>query len=302
MMRARFRAMGTVISLLLPSRRAADVAGVERVFGIWEQTLSRFQPDSELSHLNRHTGEPVMVSNLLLDVIKTSLDAARATGGLFDPTLLHNMVSLGYNRSFEQLEPAPLETEWTARPGGGWRQIQVDAAHRTVTLPDGVGLDLGGIAKGMAVDTALLHLKTEGAGSALVNAGGDLAVHGLPPGMDAWPIALQGRDAAYNIPLRQGAMATSGISRRRWQQGPVTRHHLLAPWTGLPVSNGLWSVTVVAGTCGQAEVTAKAAFALGPVAGQHFIQDCGCSGLLIRENGTWQAAGRWPVAMMKVHP
>jgi thiamine biosynthesis lipoprotein len=161
-----------------------------------------------------------------------------------------------------------------------------------------VGIDLGGIAKGMAVDAALARLQALGVDAALVNAGGDLAVHGLPPGTDAWPIAVQGRDATFTIPLSHGAMATSGVSRRRWQQGTVTRHHLLDPSTGLPVNNGLWSVTVVAATCGQAEVAAKAAFTLGTDEGQRFIEGQGLSGLLVREDGDWRSAGRWPVAAM----
>src|SRR5439155_22588655 len=131
----------------------------------------------------------------------------------------------------------------------------------------GVGLDLGGIAKGMAVDAALARLRALGVDAALVNAGGDLAVHGRLPGGTAWPVVVQGRRAPQTVLLERGALATSGIARRRWQQGQQSRHHLLDPRTGLPAQSGLLSITVVAARCVQAEVAATAAFVLGPQEG-----------------------------------
>ncbi|MDB5057840.1 MAG: ApbE family lipoprotein [Chloroflexi bacterium] len=298
MARRRFHAMGTTVSVLLPvSQVAAPTKAVEELFATWEERLSRFQLESELSDLNRRAGEPVTVGPVLFDVVSAALDAAQVTEGRFDPTMQQQMVTLGYNQSFEKLRiVAPIAGQ-EPRPAGDWRRVRLDDTRRVITLPQGVGIDLGGIAKGMAVDAALARLKAMDVHAALVNAGGDLAVWGLPPGMDAWPIAIQGKDTWYTIPLSAGAMATSGISRRRWQQGTVTRHHLLDPSTGLPVDNELWSVTAVAGFCGQAEVAAKAAFMLGPAEGQRFIEGRGLSGLLVREDGSWEAAGRWPVAM-----
>src|SRR5207249_6590762 len=106
-------------------------------------------------------------------------------------------------------------------------RIQIDRANRRVTLPVGVKLDFGGIAKWMAVDAALKALRKEGVQTALVNAGGDLAVMGLPVGEEQWQIATPGKEQSWSIPLRHGAVATSGIAHRHWLQGQTLRHHLL---------------------------------------------------------------------------
>ncbi len=178
--------------------------------------------------------------------------------------------------------------------GGGWRRIALDAAHRRITAPPGVGLDLGGIAKGLAVDAALARLAALGVANALINAGGDLAVRGLPPYREAWPIAVPGRRQCWTIPLHHGAIATSGIARRRWQQGSTPRHHLLDPRTGQPSVSGLWSVTVAGGTCGQAEVAAKIAFLRGLADGADLLTTHGLAGVLVSADGMWRTAGGWP--------
>jgi thiamine biosynthesis lipoprotein len=206
--------------------------------------------------------------------------------------------------------------------GGAWRGIKIDRDNRLIMLPEEAQLDFGGIAKGMAVDAALDLLREQGVTAALVNAGGDLGVIGIPPALDHWPIqaptgdvvALRGGAGARatngsNLPPERGesagtrfpqapaaggAMATSGIGRRQWMQGGQRRHHLIDPRTGVSAQSGLWSVTVAADRCMQAEVAAKAALILGPEAGVTFLQQHRLSGLLIREDGTCSATGAWP--------
>jgi FAD:protein FMN transferase len=297
--REEFWAMGTIISLLLPENRLKVGTGAVRsLFSEWEQALSRFLPESELSRLNRHAGEPVVVSDLLYTVLARAIAAAQATGGVYDPTLLGQMVQLGYDRSFDKLPSSLPESTLQVEPGGGWNGIQINNAHRLVRLPAGVGLDFGGIAKGMAVDAAIERLQSMGIDSALVNAGGDLAVLGLPPSEEQWQIAVPGKDTFWSIPLRSGAMATSGIARRHWQQGKRQRHHLLDPRTGEPAQTDLWSVTVVADRCEQVEVAAKVAFILGSKEGATFLRDRQLAGLLICQDGTWEATEAWPVQLM----
>jgi FAD:protein FMN transferase len=298
--------MGTEVAVVAEAASAERARGeVGRLFERWEQALSRFRPDSELSRLNARAGGPVVVSELLLGALTTALAAARATAGLYDPTLLRALERLGYDRSFEQV-PAQLPSGGAAGglPGGGargpaasggaWRRVRVDRRTRTVTLPAGVGVDLGGIGKGMAVDAAVERLRAAGVAVAMVNAGGDLRVLGSPPGAGAWPVAIDGPSGAVTVPLARGALATSGIGRRRWRQGDVERHHLLDPRTGQPAWTGLWSVTVAAATCARAEVAAKTAFILGPRAGAGFLAGKGLAGLFATESGTWRTAGSWP--------
>ncbi len=300
MERREFRAMGSGIELFLPQAQADQgYEAVRQLFAEWEQTLSRFQPDSELSQLNRAAGKAVKVSKLLLHVLQIALAAAQASEGLFDPTLLNQLVSMGYDRSFDALPLHLPDSIASAVPGGGWRKIKIDAEQQQVALPEGVGLDFGGIAKGMAVDAALALLDRMEIKTALVNAGGDLAVRGLPTGAEYWTIGIQGREVTWSIPLRSGALTTSGVGYRHWQQGMLQRHHIIDPRLGESVQSNLWSVTVAAERCEQAEVAAKVAFLMGPENGKAFLERYRLSGLFLLEDGSRIMAGSWPMELMK---
>ncbi len=294
--RDRFPAMGTEILVLAPGPSAELASRIVRgLVEAWEATLSRFRPDSELTRLNARPGRPVRVSALLFTALERALAAARETGGLYDPTLGHRLAELGYDRSFELLprsaagRPAPVE------PGGAWRAVALDPTSGTVVVPPGAGLDLGGIAKGMAVDAAAAALRRAGVAEALVSAGGDLAVFGRPPGRPGWPVAVEGVGGPP-VWVAHGSLATSSVSRRRWRQGDVERHHLLDPRTGEPAASGLRSVSVAAARCARAEVAAKVALILGPVDGTAFLADRGLSGLLVPDEGPPLAVGGWPAA------
>jgi thiamine biosynthesis lipoprotein len=286
--------MGTEIHVLATRARARDAAeAVEALFEEWEHILSRFRAESELSRLNARAGAPVRVGRILMDAVEASLDAARSTGGLFDPTLRHELVRIGYDRPFEQVGDAHPAAA-PARGGGGWRRIVVDRASGLVALPVGSGLDLGGIAKGMAVDASLALLGRIGIDVALVSAGGDLAVHGVPPDRRAWDVLVGDDPDGPVVPLARGALATSGLARRRWMQGDIPRHHLVDPRTGDPVTTGLREVTVAGPSCRLAEVGATAAFVAGPRLGPGLLERLGLAGLLIPVSGAPIRAGRWP--------
>ena len=292
--------MGTSISLLLPEHRSEEGLRIVReLFAEWEQALSRFIPDSELSQLNDHPGKPVPVSDLLYHVLASALTAAQATQGVYDPAMLDQLVQLGYDRTFDELPADRPDPLIPGEPGGGWRGIRVDTIRRRVTLPPDVKLDFGGIAKGMAVDAALASLRESGLSPALVNAGGDVAVDGVPPEEGQWMLSVPGRDRFWSIPIIRGAVATSGIARRHWKQGTIARHHLLDPRTGLPAESDLWSVTVATDRCEQGEVAAKVAFILGSRDGAAFLQKHHIAGLLVRLDGSWESVPPWPIELMQ---
>lgn len=244
-----------------------------------EATLTRFDPDSPLSQLNRLQGRWVAVPPLLLQAITLALQAAAATGGAFDPTVLDALEAAGYTRSFElgQDPPGP------PRPAGRWQEVQVAPAAGAVWLPPGVRLDLGGIGKGLAVDHGLALLGREN--RAMINAGGDLAFrspHGqgdlLVEVEDPWD---PGRTLA-EFRLRRGAVATSSTLGRRWGQG---LHHIIDPATGRPARSGIVAATVVAETAVRAEVLAKACIVLGRAGALNLLHRHGSPGLLVTEQG-----------------
>ncbi len=290
--RHEFRAMGTAVTVVLSGRDVAALRVVEELFAEWEASLTRFRPDSELSRLNASAGRAVRVSPLLLKVVEAALRAARATDGIFDPALEPHLRALGYDRTFDEVlrdGPAPV----LAGPGGAWRSIEIDHAAGTVRLATGSGLDLGGIAKGMAVDAALDELVRRGVAAAVVDAGGDMAVRGLPPAASAWPVALEVRHGEREVAIVAGALATSGVSRRAWRRGGVEQHHLVDPRTGAAARTDLWSVTAAAATCAQAEVAAKVAFVLGRAAAARFLLRVGISALLVGRDGVETIVGPW---------
>ncbi len=288
--------MGTTVEVLAPGESLRPALGVvQRVFRTWDESLSRFRPKSELSALNRVAGRAFAASELLFVVTERALLWAKITDGTFDPTLLRQIEQFGYSRTFAEIgtggDVPPASGEVAA--GGGWRLVEMDPERRLITLPDGVGLDLGGIAKGMAVDAALDALVAAGIGCALVNAGGDLAVRGLPPGEASWPVGLEGVPGEALL-LRRGALATSGTRRRRWLQAGAKRHHLLDPATGYPAVQELATVSVVAASCEEADVAATAAFIRGKAQGAELVAGLGLAGLFVTEAGEVTRAGNWP--------
>jgi thiamine biosynthesis lipoprotein len=296
-----FRAMNTGVEIQLYTNtqgaEAQDlVSDVQRMFDKAEKCLTRFDPSSELSQLNRSTGRRQHVCPLLFDVVEAAVWAASVTGGLFDPTLLKVMEAIGYDRSFEWVElrnQAAVGTNGHTSPlppphPGQYRTIGLNRVRGEITLPPDVQLDLGGIGKGWTVDRSAEWLV--GRGPFMINAGGDLYAYGAPPDQPGWSVGIVDpwqpeRDIAC-LQVRQRAVATSTISRRQWRRGGRTMHHLIDPRTGQPAETDAVSVTVVAHRAALAEVYAKAALILGVDAGRAFLNDIPeVEGLFIRAGG-----------------
>jgi thiamine biosynthesis lipoprotein len=285
--------MGTEVVVLTTGRAPAGaVARVRELFATREAALSRFLPTSELTRLNRSAGRAMEVSPLMLETVDAAIRAASTTGGAFDPTLGRQMAAIGYDRPFGLPSRVTVLGMPPEGPGGGWREIAIDRARRTVSVPVGIALDFGGIAKGMAVDAAARLLGDAGVDAALVSAGGDMRVAGA--GAGDWQVGLSETPAPWQITLSGGALATSSSSRRTWIQDGIRRHHLLDPRTGAPADSGLRSVSVAARTCEQAEVAAKAAFVLGAERGAEFLDALGLAGLLTQTAGAPIRVGAWP--------
>lgn len=293
--RRAFHAMGTTVTVVAPETAGDEAAArTADLFETWEACLSRFRPDSELSRLNASAGREATVGPLLLHVVETAVSAARATDGLFDPTLLRPLVAAGYDRTFEDVPADGPDGGVDPGCAGGWRQVTVDRRRGTVTLPAGAGVDVGGIAKGMAVDAAVADLEASGISPVAVDAGGDLAVRGLPPGLRTWPIQVELPEGRHRVvAIASGALATSSVGRRRWVRGGRERNHLIDPRTAAPVVSDGWSVTVAADACVRAEVAAKVALLLGSSTAGAFLVRHGLTGLFVRRDGTQLAMGTW---------
>jgi thiamine biosynthesis lipoprotein len=272
---------------------------VQRMFDKAERALTRFDPSSELSQLNRVAGRPCRVGSLLFDALEMAVWAAQATQGLFDPTLLHVMEAIGYDRSFERIEqdqpmaaalprPHPLPIRLSQPRRKRYEDIVLNRMRREITLPADVRIDLGGIGKGWTVDRAADWLAYRGA--FMINAGGDLYAYGAPPGQEGWSIGIvdpwQPDQDILRVRVHQRAVATSTTSRRRWQRGGRQMHHLIDPRSGQPAETDVISATVIAHRVALAEVYAKTALILGAEAGRRWLDSLPeTEGLLIRNDG-----------------
>jgi len=263
----RFAALGTEVLVCSPA--ADELAGdVRSLVEEYEERFSRFRPSSELERLSARTGEEVAVSEDLFEVLELAMGFWRETAGLFDPLVRAQLEAAGYDRSFDLVprsrpEPAPPPTPGR-RPTFG--EVRLDAGRRTVRLPRGGRLDLGGIAKGWIIDRLVRRLAPYG--PFLADIGGDVAVRGDgPDGGPGWLIGVTDpfrpdEDRCW-VRLRDGTVATSTVMRRRWQRAGHWLHHLIDPRTGSPARTALVQATVVAPTATAADVYAKTAIILG---------------------------------------
>jgi thiamine biosynthesis lipoprotein len=228
-----------------------------------ERRFSRFIDTSELSQLNRSAGEWTAVSDDLLDMLQQSLHFYNETRGLFDPSILPDLKSAGYDKSMDEIRKNGVSTHIASKrtPRPALSEMEFDLPEKRVRLPRGMEIDLGGIAKGWIVDKAAELLSTYSSNCA-VSAGGDIRFIGYPMGLLNWQVEVEDphdpTQTAAVLHVGEGAVVTSSITKRRWTQSGRIRHHLINPRTGEPAESIWSSVTVIAPDILVAEVYAKA--------------------------------------------
>jgi thiamine biosynthesis lipoprotein len=287
-----FHAMGCHMLGVLDAGDAAIPAleALPAQLEAWEQSLSRFRSDSELCQLNCQPGIPVTVSQVLWDVFVAARQAEAETHGLVNPLVADALVHVGYDRSFELLQPVTSLSGSVdlLSPVPGLADVAADASTRTLRLPAGVHLDFGGVAKGWAAQQAVLALAPYG--PALFSAGGDMAISGPRLGDEPWVVGVDDpfRPGEYieHLYLEQGGIATSGKDYRRWMRAGLLQHHIIDPRNGLPAETDILTATVIAPDAMLAEAFAKAILISGSEAGLAWLDgDERLAGLLILDNG-----------------
>jgi thiamine biosynthesis lipoprotein len=274
----RFKAMGTEIELLVDAADAGEaLAAGESEFHRLEAILTRFRPKSELCRLNE--ARSLEVGPDLLEVVRLALEARGRTDGRFDPTVHDAVVAAGYDQTFDEL-PEDGTAVIVGSVVGGW--VRIDGTR--IELGPDVRLDLGGIGKGYAAERAAELLSA--AGPALVNAGGDIAVHG-----GSWPVGVETTEGELTLELTGGGLATSGRDRRRWRRSGEELHHLIDPATGTPSPSDLLRLTVVAPDAVEAEVWAKALYIAGEDEAVREADMRGMPCVLVTADGRTRLAG-----------
>ena len=277
--------MGTVVTMQIvrygqsPDEQHECREAITRAFNWFhhvEATCSRFEVTSELRALSLQVGKETIVSPLLFHALHFACGVAEASNGAFDPTVGAQMEQLGFNREYRR----DSEVHSHVAPHAvSWRDIRLDPERSTVTLEKPMLLDLGAVAKGLAIDLAKAELApfTDFA----IDAGGDLYLGGHNAKGETWQVGVrhprdttQMLDALY---VSNRAVCTSGDYERRTPSGA---HHLLDARRGAS-ADSLTSVTVIAESAMVADALATAAFALGPAEGAALLSAQGVDALLV---------------------
>ena len=256
--------------------RGAALAAFRRV-GELNDILSDYDTDSELSRLSRTAGSSraVPLGHDLWRVLETSQNFSARSDGAFDVTV-GPYVSLWRKARREKKLPR-TELLDTARKAVGWQKLRLDRKARTATLlAEDMRLDLGGIAKGYALDEALRVLRERGVRRALVTGGGDMAAGEPPPGKAGWRIEMAPLDASNAPPARfvllaNAGLATSGDVFQRLEIEGHRYSHIVDPKTGLGLTDHSL-VTVIARDAVTADALSTTVSVLGPEAGMKLVE------------------------------
>jgi len=268
--------LDTVITLTAYVDDAAVLTDALAECGRYERLLSRTVEGSDVWRVNHAGGKPVEVSDDTIVLLQTARQVSEFSGGAFDVTI------------------APVSTLWDFTSGAAvvpdtdaiakaaalvdYTRMDVDVEGNTVTLPEGMMIDLGGIAKGYIADEVKQYLMDRGVESAVLSFGGNIVTIGLKPDGSPWKVGIQDIDRPTGeymlVSLSYGgSTVTSGIYERGFESDGVYYHHILDPNTGWPIQNRLASVTIFSDSSMWGDALATAAFALGPEDGMALIEE-----------------------------
>lgn len=277
--------MGTVATVQIVGRGAEENQlddATERAF-TWlhrvEQCCNRFDETSEARQLSRSTGVATPVSPMLFEAVQFALALAEDTGGAFDPTIGRLMERRGFNRDYRT--GMAISSDVDAAPAVTYRDVVLDAEARTIALRRPLVLDLGAVAKGLAIDMAARELAPFE--HFAVDAGGDLYLGGRNEDDEPWSVGIRHprEDGTLLDVLKvsNAAVCTSGDYERQGSV-PGAGHHIVDPRTGQAADRAI-SATVLAPTAMLADGLATAAFVLGPVEGLQLLERHGLEGMIV---------------------
>jgi thiamine biosynthesis lipoprotein len=268
--------MGTAIRVELwhedaAAAEAAMAAVMEQMHHV-DRTMSPHKPDSELSRINRDAARiAVGLSAEMFGLLQRSLEFSRLSDGAFDITF----ASAGHLYDYREHRRPGAQALAQARAAIGYEGLLLDAPSQTVRFArPGMRIDLGGFAKGYAVDRGAAILRSRGVRNAIVTAGGDSHIVGDRRGRP-WTIGVRDPrrpgELAAVLPLADVAISTSGDYERYFEEDGVRYHHVLDPRTGASAT-GVHSVTIIAGDGLTTEALSKSVFVLGLEKGMRLVE------------------------------
>ncbi len=278
--------MGTFARVVAVAKDAATgdkcvEAGLAEIRNV-DELMSDYKKDSEISRINKEAAQrAVQVSESTYEVLQKSLEFSRLTDGAFDITV-GPLVDIFHKTQKENVAPTQDQIA-QAKAKVGFEKLIMDDKSRTVRFAvEGMRIDLGGIAKGYAVDKAIEAARRCGAVGVMVDIGGDVRCFGVPPeGRDHWRIGLQDPNSAVEgmsggglvltLTVTNAAVATSGDYQQFVMIGGKRYSHIMNRNTGTSVE-GLSSVTIIAENATDADALATSVSVMGPPKGMALIE------------------------------
>ena len=267
--------MGTRVAVELwaddPGLAARAMEAVIAEMRRTDELMSTYKPESQLSRVNAEAHErPVEVDPEIVDIVAKSFEFSRLSDGAFDVTY----ASVGYLYDYRAHARPTAEQVAAALPGVDYRQVQVDRDRNTIRfLRKGVRVDLGGIAKGRAVDRGIEILRALGIEHAMVNAGGDTRLLGDRRGKP-WIVGIRDPrnegSMVTRLPLEDEAISTSGDYERYFEEDGVRYHHILVPGTGQSARE-VRSATVIGADATLTDALSTTVFVLGVERGMALV-------------------------------
>jgi len=265
--------LDTVITLTAYTEDAQILKDAMEECGRYEQMLSRTIEGSDVWRINHADGVPVEVSDDTAAILRCAEKISEKSSGAFDITIAP--ASTMWDFTSGKAELPDTEALATAAVLVDYSKVQLEG--NTVTLPEGMMIDLGGIAKGYIADKVKAYLEERGVEHAILSFGGNIVAIGKKPDGKDWKVGIQDIDKPTGeymlvVANRGGSTVTSGIYERGFEVDGVRYHHLLNPKTGWPEQNKLASVTILSESSMEGDALATAAFILGKGKGLELIE------------------------------
>ena len=260
----------------------------------YEKLLSRTVEGSDVWRINHAEGQPTEVSAETAEILREAIRVGKLSEGCFDVTIAPASMLWDFTSGEAVLPDAGALAEAAGRID--YRLIRLEDSR--VTVPAGMMIDLGGIAKGYIADKVKEYLEKRGIQSAILSFGGNVVGIGTKPDGSPWRVGIQDIDAARGnsmmVVTNAGASTvTSGIYERGFEADGVWYHHILDPKTGWPVQNELASVTILSESSLEGDALSTAVFALGSEKGLALIESLeGTEAILIsRDRSVTMSSG-----------
>ncbi len=293
-----FRCMASDVTIEIAGPRIDVNEKIEEAienFRSIEISCTRFNPTSPLMLANANSTSWNRLPKIAIDVIRAAYEAYKMTEGVFDPRILGDLLKTGYDGNLRFDSNSDFKNESVALPvkhrPNEWKP---EFRSGEVLLGD-APIDLGGIGKGYAVQSAMDILQ-DCADGVLINAGGDIAAEGVNDKDELWRIGIENPwdpegEPVRVVELEDVSIATSSIRLRSWKHNGRLTHHLIDPSTGAPGGEGLVAVSAIAETTSSAEIWSKTLFLKGLGRIEEFAANHAIPALWIDESGKLFANG-----------